>query len=120
MSSRLENFTEIDSNIVADGIMRELVDVEKMERMLEINLTSSELFKIDCAILSSLKNTQDFSRDLLSQLESGKFDAIATKPHKSFESEMKNIQQESMNDITLPLQEMFDQLNDIIVDVLRS
>ena len=120
MSSRLENFTEVDSNIVANGIMYELADVEKMERMLNFELSSADLFKIDSAILSSLKNTQDFSRDLLEQLENGKFETVSIKPPKSLEAEIQDIQQEAMFDITLPLQEMFDQMNEIIVDVLRS
>lgn len=101
MSSKLENVTVIDSNTIANNIMADIVDVERMERMLGSRLDSEELFRIDCAILSSLRNTQDFSRELLEQLESGMFEAAFDLP-KSFDLESV--------DITLPLQSMFDEM----------
>ena len=107
MSSKLENVTVIDSNAIANNIMTDIVDVERMERMLGSRLNSDDLFKIDCAILSSLRNTQDFSRELLEQLESGMFEATFEMP-SSFELEPV--------DITLPLQSMFDEMAGFITE----
>jgi len=123
MKSRLENVTVLDSNALADeimnevididrvtdGIMDEIVDIETMERTLENELSSVDLFNIDCAILSSLEKTQDFSKDLLEQLESGKIYEVVKKPKKKFDI-MKEIQQKAMMDITIPIKDMFDKM----------
>ena len=111
MSSKLENVTVVDSNTIANGIMQDIIDVDRMERMLGSELSSADLFRIDCAILSSLRDTQDFSRDLLEQLESGKFKAVAVKPPKTFE----NQNQSTLMDIILPLQSMFDEMAEFAV-----
>ena len=116
MSLKLEK--AMDSTAIANGIMRDLIDVERMESMLECELSSEDLFKIDCAILSSLLNTQDFSRDLLQQLESGKLETVAVKPPKFTDFELQNIQQEVMMDITLPLQNMFDEMANYVIDAI--
>ncbi len=118
MNSKLE--TAIDSNVVANGIMQTIIDVDRMEKMLECELSSSDLFKIDCAILSHLRDTKDFSRDLLEQLEAGKFETVAVKPPKSFDFELQNIQQEAITDITMPLQNMFDEMIDYVTEAIRS
>ncbi len=111
MNSKTENVMVMDCNTVANGIMHDINDIDKMERMLSSELSSADLFKIDCAILSSLRNTTDFSRDLLEQLEADKFETVAVKPpKKSFETALADIQQEAMIDITLPLQNMFDEM----------
>lgn len=114
MSSKLEK--AIDSTVVANGIMHDIIDVERMEKMLQSNLSSADLFKIDCAILSGLRETKDFSRDLLEQLEAGKFQTVAVKPPKSFETDLQKIQQETIMDITLPLQNMFDEMSAFITE----
>ncbi len=116
MNSKTENVIVTDCNTVANGILHDLNDIDKMERMLSCELSSADLFKIDCAILSSLRNTTDFSRDLLKQLESGKFETVAVKPPKSFESTMADIQQNTMIDITTPLQNMFDEMADYVTE----
>ena len=111
MNLKTENVMVADCNKVANGILHDINDIDKMERMLSCELSSADLFKIDCAILSSLRNTSDFSRDLLEQLESGKFETVKVKPpKKSFESTMTDIQQEAIIDITMPLQNMFDEM----------
>ena len=117
MSSKLENFTVLDSNTVASAIMQDIIDVESMERTLETDLSSTELFKIDCAILSSLRNTQDFSRDLLEKLESGELKMVIDKPPKV--DVLENIQQNAMLDIVYPMKDMFDQLADLVVENLN-
>ena len=117
MSSKLENFTVLDSNTVASAIMQDIIDVESMERTLETDLSSAELFKIDCAILSSLRNTKDFSRDLLEKLESGEFKMVVDKPPKV--DVIENIQQNAMLDIVYPMKDMFDQLADLVVENLN-
>ncbi len=106
MSSKLE--TAMDSTIIANGIMQDIIDVEKMEKTLEYELNSTDLFKIDCAILSHLRETKDFSRDLLEQLEAGKFETIAVRPPKS--NDFEKIQQKAITDITVPLEQMFDEM----------
>lgn len=110
MNSKTENVMVTDCNTVANGILHDINDIDKMERMLSCELSSADLFKIDCAILSSLRNTTDFSRVLLEQLETGKFEAIAAPPKKSIDSTMANIQQNTMIDITKPLQNMFNEM----------
>ncbi len=117
MNSKLE--TAIDSNVIANGIMRDIIDVDRMEKMLECELSSSDLFRIDCAILSHLRDTRDFSRDLLEQLEVGIFETEVVKPQKSFEMDMQNIQQQAMMDITLPLQQMFDDMSGFVLEALN-
>lgn len=109
----------MDCNTVANGIMRDINDIDKMERMLSSELSSEDLFRIDCAILSSLRNTTDFSRDLLKQLEEGKFETVANeKPEKpvakSVDKQLTEIQQNTMIDITMPLQNMFDEMASIV------
>lgn len=117
MDSKLEKVTVSDSNAVAGAIMHDIIDVDKMERMLDTELSSADLFKIDCAILSSLRSTEDFSRDLLKQLESGKFEEITQKPPKS-KDVIKDIQKETMLDIVQPIQQMFDEVIDYVSEAL--
>lgn len=97
----------MDSSIVANGIMRDIIDIDRAKEMLSPDLSSEDLFRIDCGILSSLKNTKDFSRDLIELLEKGQFEP--TKP-KTIDDEVQNIQQQVMADITTPLQNLFDDL----------
>lgn len=109
----------MDCNTVANGIMRDINDIDRMERMLSSELSSEDLFRIDCAILSSLRNTTDFSRNLLKQLEEGKFETVTNeKPEKpvakSVDKQLTEIQQNTMIDITMPLQNMFDEMASIV------
>ena len=119
MNSKTEKVMVMDCNIVANGIMRDINDIDRMERMLSSELSSEDLFRIDCAILSSLRNTTDFSRDLLKQLEEGKFETVTNeKPEKpvakSVDKQLTEIQQNTMIDITMPLQNMFDEMASIV------
>ncbi len=118
MKSKIENVMVEDCNTIANGIMRDINDIDAMERMLSSELSSEELFRIDCAILSSLRNTKDFSRDLLNQLEEGKLETVAVKPHKSLDNELAKIQKETMVDITLPLQNMFDEMINYVSEAI--
>ncbi len=119
MNSKTEKVMVMDCNTVANGIMRDINDIDKMERMLSSELSSEDLFRIDCAILSSLRNTTDFSRNLLKQLEEGKFETVTNeKPEKpvakSVDKQLTEIQQNTMIDITMPLQNMFDEMASIV------
>ena len=119
MNSKTEKVMVMDCNTVANGIMRDINDIDRMERMLSSELSSEDLFRIDCAILSSLRNTTDFSRDLLKQLEEGKFEIVTNeKPEKpvakSVDKQLTEIQQNTMIDITMPLQNMFDEMASIV------
>lgn len=119
MNSKTEKVMVMDCNTVANGIMRDINDIDRMERMLSSELSSEDLFRIDCAILSSLRNTTDFSRDLLKQLEEGKFETVTNeKPEKpiakSVDKQLTEIQQNTMIDITMPLQNMFDEMASIV------
>lgn len=119
MNSKTEKVMVMDCNAVANGIMRDINDIDRMERMLSSELSSEDLFRIDCAILSSLRNTTDFSRDLLKQLEEGKFETVTNeKPEKpvakSVDKQLTEIQQNTMIDITMPLQNMFDEMASIV------
>ena len=118
MSSKTQN--ALDSNTLANSIMRDMADIEVMERMLGTELSSADLFKIDCAILSSLKSTRDFSRDLLEQLENGRLREVVAKPSKStIDEQIESIQQETIMNITLPLQDMFEEMTKIVVDAFN-
>ena len=115
MNSKTEKVAVMDSNTVANGIMRDINDIDRMEKMLSSELSSEELFRIDCAILSSLRNTTDFSRDLLKQLEEGSLEATQKCETektiaKSIDKQIAEIQQNTMIDITMPLQNMFDEM----------
>ena len=115
MNSKTEKVAVMDSNTVANGIMRDINDIDRMEKMLSSELSSEELFRIDCAILSSLRNTTDFSRDLLKQLEEGSLEAMQKHETektiaKSIDKQIAEIQQNTMIDITMPLQNMFDEM----------
>ena len=119
MNSKTEKVMVMDCNTVANGIVRDINDIDRMERMLSSELSSEDLFRIDCAILSSLRNTTDFSRDLLKQLEEGKFETVTNeKPEKpvakSVDKQLTEIQQNTMIDITMPLQNMFDEMASIV------
>ena len=119
MNSKTEKVMVMDCNTVANGIMRDINDIDRMERMLSSELSSEDLFRIDCAILSSIRKTTDFSRDLLKQLEEGKFETVTNeKPEKpvakSVDKQLTEIQQNTMIDITMPLQNMFDEMASIV------
>ena len=116
MKLKFEEVAIIDSNKIANEIMHDIVDVDKMERMLETEFSSADLFKIDCAILSSLRKTEDFSRDLLRQLESGMFETVAKTPPKK--DVLEEIQKEAIMDITLPLQKMFDEMTLMVSEAI--
>ena len=115
MGSTIENVTVIDSNALANEILCDINDVAQMENTLDMELSSEDLFRIDCAILSSLRNTQDFSRDLLARLEAGLFEEVAEKPPKTPDKTLENIQQKVMADITAPIHNMFDEMEDFVV-----
>lgn len=117
MNSRLE--TAIDTNAVANGIMHDITDVDRMEKMLGSELSSSDLFRIDCAILSSLRNTTDFSRDLLKQLEAGEFETMMKRPEKTLDMQLQNIQQSAIADITKPLEQMFEEMSGFVLEGLK-
>ena len=111
MDSKTEKVMVMDCNTVANGIMRDINDIDRMEKMLSSELSSEDLFRIDCAILSSLRNTTDFSRDLLQQLENGKFEEMTVKEEpKTIDKQLAEIQKNTMIDITMPLQNMFDEM----------
>ena len=121
MKSKIENVMVQDCNTVANGIMRDINDIDKMERMLSSELSSEDLFRIDSAILASLRNTTDFSRDLLHQLEQNSFKqpiAKEIKPAKTLDKELANIQKQTMVDITLPLQNMFDEMANYVSEAI--
>lgn len=116
MNSKLE--AAIDSNVVANGIMHDLIDVDRMEKMLGCELSSSDLFRIDCAILSHLREIKDFSRDLLEQLETEYSKTTVIQPQKSLDSEIQKIQQQTIMDITMPLEQMFDDMSNYVIEAL--
>lgn len=121
MKSKIENVMVQDCNTVANGIMRDINDIDKMERMLSSELSSEDLFRIDSAILASLRNTTDFSRDLLHQLEQNTFEqpiAKEIKPAKILDKELANIQKQTMVDITLPLQNMFEEMANYVSEAI--
>ena len=121
MKSKIENVMVQDCNTVANGIMRDINDIDKMERMLSSELSSEDLFRIDSAILASLRNTTDFSRDLLHQLEQNTFEQLIAKeikPAKTLDKELANIQKQTMVDITLPLQNMFDEMANYVSEAI--
>lgn len=121
MKSKIENVMVQDCNTVANGIMLDINDIDKMERMLSSELSSEDLFRIDSAILASLRNTTDFSRDLLHQLEQNTFEqpiAKEIKPAKILDKELANIQKQTMVDITLPLQNMFDEMANYVSEAI--
>ena len=120
MGSMIENVTITDSNALSNMIMHELNDVERMESMLDMELTSDELFRIDCAILSSLKETQDFSKDLLKQLESGLLEELAEIPIENPEGYLEKIQMNALSGLNMPIRDMFDEIEDFVVDALIS
>lgn len=101
----------IDSSVVANELMQDIIEVDRVRQFMSPELSSEDLFRIDCGILSSLKNTQDFSRELISLLENGRFEAF--KP-RTIENELQAVQQQVMADITLPLQNMFDELVEFV------
>lgn len=111
MDSKLEKITIVDSNTIANEILNGVIDEKK------VDLNSDDLFKLDCNVLSSIKNTSDFSTDLLVKLENGKFEEITEIPPKDF---VKDIQQEAVLDILFPIQEMFDYVSNIIVENLSE
>ena len=119
MNSKTDNVIVMDCNTVANSIIRDITDIDAMERMLSSELSSADLFRIDSAILASLKNTTDFSRDLLQELEQGFLKTEEVKPQKSIDDELKNIQQNVMADITQPLQTMFDDMFNYVSEVLN-
>lgn len=111
MDSKTDNIMVMDCNTVANGILRDINDIGRMEEMISSELSSEDLFRIDCAILSSLRNTTDFSRDLLKQLEEGQFEKMVTKEKpKTIDKQLAEIQKNTMIDITMPLQNMFDEI----------
>lgn len=112
----------IDSNVTATGIMQDIFELDRMERLLSTELSSEDLFRIDSAILMSLRNTNDFSRSLLTQLEQGKLETFVKPPEiidskSEIEKEVESIQQNIITDITKPLHDMFDEMANLVSEV---
>lgn len=119
MGSEIENVAFTDCNALANEIMTDIKDVERMESMLDMELSSEDLFRIDCAIMSSLRNTQDFSRDLLERLEAGLFEEIAGKPPKTPPPNiLEEVQKDVISDLTLPIQDFFNEMENYVVEAL--
>ena len=112
--------TAVDSTLLANGIMEEISTVEQIENDYSFELSSADLFRIDCAILSYLRETQDFSRDLLRQLEENSFEKVAVRPPKTIVSEIEAIQQQTIMDITMPLQTMFDDMAEFVTEFMKE
>ncbi len=110
----MESKTITDSTAASNIILKEIIDAERADRILKTELSSQDLFKIDSAILSSLRSTRDFSRDLLKQLENGVFESITVKAPKSIDNELQKIQCQTIVDITTPLNDMFNEMADIV------
>ena len=106
--------TIYDSNVIANSIMQDINEVDA-----RMPLSCEDLYRIDSAILSSLRQTQDFSRELLKKLESGDFESF-TSPPKFIQDEFTIIQQEAIMDITLPLQNLFDDMTDYVTQELQG
>ena len=85
MNSKTENVIVNDCNTIANGIMRDINDIDAMERMLSSELSSEDLFRIDCAILTSLRDT-------------------------TLHNALAEIQKDTIIDVTIPLQNMFDEM----------
>ena len=47
MNSKTEQVMVLDCNTIANGIMRDITDIDAMERMLGSELSSADLFRID-------------------------------------------------------------------------
>ena len=123
MDSKTEYVMVEDCNTIANGIMRDINDIDAMERMLGCELTCEDLFRIDSAILSSLRETTDFSRDLLRQLEEGSFERkvhTEERINTSTDDVLAKIQKDTIVDITMPLQNMFDEMVTCISNELVS
>lgn len=118
MNSKTKEVMVLDCNSTANEIMRDIIDVNRIEKMLSCDLSSEDLFRIDSAIITNLRNTTDFSRDLLHQLEAGIFEK--TKPQRTLDDELKNIQQNVIMDINIPLQKMFDEMSNLVAEAYRS
>ena len=71
MNSKTENVMVMDCNTVANGIMHDINDIDKMERMLSSELSSADLFKIDCAIFQEIYYNS-LNQGSLKQLQSNR------------------------------------------------
>ena len=47
MDLKTENVTVLDCNTVANGLLKELTDIDAMERALNTELSSADLLRID-------------------------------------------------------------------------
>lgn len=119
MGSKIENVAVIDSNALANEIMFDIQDVERMESDFEMELSSEELFRIDCAILSGLRNTKDFSRSLIEQLESGLLKEVAFRPPKISDEFRERRHDDEILDLELPIKSMFCEMEKFVVEALR-
>ena len=113
MGSKLDQQI-MDSNALTNNVLEDIINVEKMESMLKSELSSEDLLRIDCAILTSLRETKDFSKNLLKQLETECFETM--EKHSTINSEITKIQQQAIMEITQPLQNMFDEMVDFVAD----
>ncbi len=113
------NESLIDSTVASESIRVDIDRLQQIENDFSAELSSEDLFRIDSAILASLRSVNDFSQNLLKELEQNHFEMISAPP-KTFEDEMKKVQQNVMVDLTFPLQEMFKSMEDYIVDELQG
>lgn len=116
MRSKTENAaldSNLMSNLICEEVLREYKYGEELGDIL-MSTANKNLHKIDAI--------QDFSMNLLKQIEQNKFTVIEPQKAKvvSIDDKLAEIHKDITFDISQPIHEMFDQMSDFVCDALAG
>lgn len=109
--------TDLDANLMANLICEEVLKEYKYgEELGDVLMTSAN------KNLREIDSMQEFSINLLKQIEQNKFTVVEPKKAKvlSIEDKLADINKGIALDISKPLHDMFDQMSEYICDALAG
>ena len=116
MRSQTEN-TALDANLMSNLICKEIIREYKYGEKLGDTLLSTATKN-----MHRLDAVQDFSINLLKQIEQNQFTVVEPQKAKvvSIDDKLAAINKEITFDISKPIHDMFDQMSDYVCDALAS
>ncbi len=122
MSLKTAEMSAIDC-IEANNLLINELSLEDLEldlQNIDMSLTTQDLLMKDSSNIFILSEIRDFSNELLEMISAPQITDLAIEAPEakiiSIDDKIGKIQQEVMADITMPLNSMFDEFANIIVE----